>query len=407
MNFFYRTHHEIMIPNKSNKKICFYVQSSAPLIRGPDKIMILPNRKQAFKFDICPSHRGQFKGVVAFRPGEWPIKDIDSDGEEIITIDSDEKPPNFTLWFAFDVKVSPPQSQSTIEIIANNFETTCVQIPLSNPFSEKITLNIYKDGKYLDGASSFDIEPKSRSFYELKFRPKQIGIFKGSLIFFNEETGEFWYDLKLISNDPLVKPLPQLECEVGKSIRSHVKLENPLAEVLEFQTYISNPDNFLFDIKQNENILIEANQIADVPFVFTPSTVGKGNHFSQIIFYNDKVGKIQYDIECIGLKPTIQDTIYSSADVGSTGMFSVNFKNPTDSAIYIDLDLKDSETYSKEDDATFTLLLNNNTSVRIPPKERLDIPIMFCPEQLKQYKWILTIIAKREAQMSWTDARNE
>jgi hypothetical protein len=213
--------------------------------------------------------------------------------------------------------------------------------------------------------------------------------------------------LKLISNDPLVKVLPQLECEVGKSIRDYIKLENPLSEVLEFQTYISNLDNFAFDIKQNENIFVPCNKTAEIPFVFTPSTIGKGNHFSQIIFYNDKVGKIQYDIECVGLKPTIQETISSSANVGSTEMFTVNFRNPTDSAIYIDLGLKDSESDSKEDDATFTLLINNNTSVRIPPKERLDIPIMFCPEKLKQYKWILKVIAKREAQMSWSDSRNE
>lgn len=68
------THHEIFIPNKSNKKICFYAATSCPFIKGPDKLMVLQNKRETYKFEILPTRRGDFKGTVTFRPGEWPIK---------------------------------------------------------------------------------------------------------------------------------------------------------------------------------------------------------------------------------------------------------------------------------------------------------------------------------------------
>ena len=68
------THHEVSIPNKSNKKICFYAATSCPYIKGPDKLMVLQNKRETYKFEILPTRRGEFKGTVTFRPGEWPIK---------------------------------------------------------------------------------------------------------------------------------------------------------------------------------------------------------------------------------------------------------------------------------------------------------------------------------------------
>jgi hypothetical protein len=35
------------------------------------------------------------------------------------TIDVDEKPQNFTLWFSLDIKVSPPPPQTSVNIEAN------------------------------------------------------------------------------------------------------------------------------------------------------------------------------------------------------------------------------------------------------------------------------------------------
>ena len=95
------------------------MKSSSPFIKGPDKLMILQNKREAYRFEILPIRRGDYKGTVTFRPGEWPIKNIDSDGEEIIPLDDDEKPQQYTLWFSFDLKVHAPPPQSIVELEAN------------------------------------------------------------------------------------------------------------------------------------------------------------------------------------------------------------------------------------------------------------------------------------------------
>ena len=50
------------------------VTSNSSFIRVPEKIMLLPNKKESYKFDIIPMQRGNYKGAITFRPGEWPIK---------------------------------------------------------------------------------------------------------------------------------------------------------------------------------------------------------------------------------------------------------------------------------------------------------------------------------------------
>jgi hypothetical protein len=51
----------------------------------------------------------------------------------------------------------------------------------------------------------------------------------------------------------------------------------------------------------------------------------------------------------------------------------------------------------------FNILLDVTENLRVPPKGTLDIPVVFCPEELKQYKCTLALKARREAKMSWAD----
>ena len=56
-----------------------------------------------------------------------------------------------------------------------------------------------------------------------------------------------------------------------------------------------------------------------------------------------------------------------------------------------------------ETSKTFNILLDSTYNVRVPPKGTLDVPVVFCPEELKQYKCTLVLTARREARMSWKD----
>lgn len=404
------TQHEIQIPNKSNKKICFYVSSNSPFIQGPDKIMLLPNRKETYKFEICPTQRGEFKGAITFNPGEWPIKDVDSDGEEMAKMFNDEKPPQFTLWFTFDLKVNPAAKQSTIELEAHVLDSGTVCIPLSNPLNKSLEFQVTKTGQYLDGAEKFTIAPKEKFNYELKFCPKRVGKFKGSLVFLNNETGEFWYELRLVAVDALPFSLDPIEAELGRFGVKTISLKNPLNEALEFRVIVSNTDNFNVESNQltNDTISVDANGSVDVNIKFNPSTIGPADHVGLISFFNERIGNLTYEVSGIGLEPDTQDPINITAEVNHSQMVTVYFRNTTDSAIYCDMSLLDDTTdkpfeESDPDSPIFNILMNNVASVHVPPRGSLDIPIVFKPNELRSYSVNLVVSARREARMSWNE----
>jgi len=52
--------------------------------------------------------------------------------------------------------------------------------------------------------------------YELVFFPTCIGETTGSIIFYHNATGEFWYDLNLMAENPAISNLPNMTCELGR-----------------------------------------------------------------------------------------------------------------------------------------------------------------------------------------------
>ena len=68
---------------------------------------------------------------------------------------------------------------------------------------------------YLEGADRVELKAGAKLDYELAFRPKRTGKFRASLIFTNEQLGEFWYDLKMSSLDPMPVKRDTMQAQVG------------------------------------------------------------------------------------------------------------------------------------------------------------------------------------------------
>jgi hypothetical protein len=124
--------------NKTLKKTAYYVTCNLPFVQGPAHICVLPKKSARYEFEICPPKRGNYKGVVVFQPGPWPIKymfssmddkttlscsffqrDIDSDGDEIPALEVDDPAEyQYSLWFTVDINVQAPNAQATVDLIA-------------------------------------------------------------------------------------------------------------------------------------------------------------------------------------------------------------------------------------------------------------------------------------------------
>ncbi len=368
--------------------------------------MILQNKREAYRFEILPTRRGEFKGTVTLRPGEWPIKNIDSDGEEV-DYGNEDVVQNYTLWFTFDLKVHPPAPQSVVDLEANSMDTATLCIPLSNPFMRPIDLIVAKQGPYLSGLDTIQIPPKDKQNYELQFHPKQVGKFRGSLIFLNEEFGEFWYDLKLSSNDANTIQLEPVECEIGKYASVVINLANPLDEAIKFKTNISNPNYFGLEDKKHEQFHLEANSSIDVSIVFIPGAVGFSDHSTIVTFLNEKLGNIRYDLKGVGLEPECQDPINITSEIGQGQIVNVSFRNTTESAVFCDINLVDQENNLIDTEnptsQTLNILLETVKRVHMSPKSILDIPVLFNPTEMKRYNIKLVVTARREGDKSWQE----
>ena len=60
-----------------------------------------------------------------------------------------------------------------------------------------------------------------------------------------------------------------------------------------------------------------------------------------------------------------------------------------------------------ENPVTFNILLNSTKNIYVAAKELLDVPIVFCPEDLRQYKCNLNISSRRENNLDWSDEHDE
>lgn len=270
---------------------------------------------------------------------------------------------------------------------------------------------VLKNGPFLEGEDKIEILPKQQYDYQLKFSPCQVGKFRGSLIFLNEETGEFWYDLKLTAIDPLPVAIEPVEAEVGRYTLITLKLKNPLNEKLNLRVLISNTHNFSLEKKHVDRVTVGPLETLDVNVVFTPSTVGIGEHFGLIQFFHEKVGNLSYELRGIGLEPDTQDPINITSEICSSEMITINFRNSTDSAIYCDLVLVDEEgkiiKLNDDEQSPFNILLNKFENVHVSPRGILDIPIVFSPNELKSYNVYLIITARREGRMNWAEKNPE
>ncbi len=157
----------------------------------------------------------------------------------------------------------------------------------------------------------------------------------------NEEFGEFWDDIKLVSIDAFLIPVEPIESELGKYASKFMRIGNPMDEPIKYKTVISNSSYFRLEDKRNEYIHPEAGEAKEISVVFVPGAIGLSDHYTLLTFFNEKVGNISYELKGIGLEPEYQETVKITAEVGQGHIVNINFRNTTDSSVYCYLCLQD------------------------------------------------------------------
>ncbi|XP_010018278.1 PREDICTED: putative uncharacterized protein CXorf30 homolog, partial [Nestor notabilis] len=259
-------------------------------------------------------------------------------------------------------------------------DTIGIHIPISNPSDKILKLNVVLANQSLHGQNTFTLSPRQTFLYELKFSPVVVGTSDENVIFLSDMIEEFWYALKLIVDKPLPTNIPEIECELGKCSRLYIPLFNPTQETLELEFVNSNPSNFSIETDPKHPVIVAPHSTTEVPVQFCPSALGRGNHKASITFSCSQLTEWIFNLSGTGLPPQLMEPTSISACIGQRSSGMISFKNPTPENVVVDVML---------------------TGIRLAPKQKLNIPVLFMPDTMKTYEAVVVIHVMRENGENW------
>ncbi|XP_070567350.1 cilia- and flagella-associated protein 47-like [Ptychodera flava] len=434
----------IKVPNVTSNKMVYRAVSDLNIITGPPVMTVLPGQEEDYTLMASPWKRGTFKGILSFIAGGTAnLNDADSDGEDASRPESGRsgqsnqsaqsnaskastssktkkksskdkvaRRQGYRVWYSVEVVSQPPPPENTLEITCAAQSAAVMEVSISNPTVNDLTFDVIVEGEGLSGSESMSLTPAQRTMYQLTYAPAVVGEFTGSLIFQNEQVGEFWYNLKLIAETPAPVVLPHMECELGKWTRQYIELSNPTEETLQLTPSNTNPNNFTLEIDMDRKIVLAPHSSINIPLQFMPSCLGQGDHAAKIAFTCPQLGDLVYMSSGNGLTPRPVDPVSISASLGANTSLIIPFRNPMDQTVLVDVILSDNKDVITgvnagldknivQSDSAFCLLLKNPSNIPVPAKTNIDIPLTFAPDNMNLHEALLIISVRKEDGSSW------
>ncbi|XP_064926546.1 cilia- and flagella-associated protein 47 isoform X1 [Columba livia] len=421
----------LWVPNYTNNKLTYKVSSDLSMVGGAPVITVDPDDTVAYTLSVSPWRRGIFQGVISFvaededqqqsRHNSSPEK---TDGEQALQKLSAETPQtvdaanmggsssNCKVWFSLMINSIPAPPEREIDVKCRALSTTEIHIPITNPADKILQLSVVLENPSLCGQKALTLGPKETFLYQLKFSPAAVGTSDASVMFLSDVIGEFWYALKLIVETPLPTSLPEIECELGKWTHLYIPLFNPTHETLELEVENSNPSNFSTETDPKHPLIVAPHSTTEVPVQFCPSALGRGNHNTSITFKCSQLKEWIFYLSGTGLPPQSMEPTSISACIGQGSSVKITFKNPTPENVLVDVVLTDQEqsschlnasllSQSTSKESVFCLRLEQPRGIRLAPKEKLDIPLLFMPDTMKMYEAVVVIHVMRENGENW------
>ncbi|XP_048459067.1 cilia and flagella-associated protein 47-like [Rhincodon typus] len=382
------TRQVLMVPNYTQTRLTCKVVSDLVIVSGEPCITLKAGQTAPYLLNILPWKRGKFTGLPR----------CDSPtllNEEVL---------GYTGHLG--------KSSTTLDIVLRCDDATDVIIPIRNPLQEPLTLDVMLNGAGITGDTSLVIGPKEVISYKARYTPSVVGESLGSVTFYSDLIGEFWYELNLIAKKPMPVSLPELRCELGKRIWQVIPLANSTIETLKLEVINSNPGAFSVEIDPRKRLVVNSQSTLEVPFQFAPSTLGKINHCATIIFKCPQFEEWTFHLSGVGLLPQQMDPVSVSACVNSHASVIVPFENPTNEFLLVDVVMTDNEQVTHHQcpsdllqcsnkETVFYIPLKQNQGLLLPPKGKLDIPVIFAPDDMVLYEGLLVVHIKKQDGSSW------
>ncbi|XP_035984268.1 cilia- and flagella-associated protein 47 isoform X2 [Fundulus heteroclitus] len=385
------TYTQLNVPNHSQAHLTLRAVTDLPILSGNPSLEIHSGQNSQYTLAVSPWKRGKQTGSV------WFIEKGDM-GKS----DNNKGNPtgNYTVIFSVVVNCEPEAPVKVIDVPCVAKSCVTIEIPVSNPGEELLTLDVCLQGCGLTGADQISLPPRGTLSYKVTYSPVRVEKATGSVVFQSELVGEFWYQLELYALPPSVAVLPQARCHLGKWARMNIPLVNPTTETLKLIVANTNPRNFSLEMDSADTLLLAPQSFTHVGVRFSPSSVGEENHNAKISFACPQLQDCCVLLSGCGLMPETEEPLCLSCPIGSSTSIAVPFTNPTDhqATLSISLTADDPSDSSKckaiTDEKSFSCPLIQAQALPISGRATVDVPVVFTPKSLEMQKAWLCIAMK-------------
>ena len=354
------TSHKFKVKNFSSEMATFEVESDLLHISGPPTIDVKGgSSEEEYELKIQPLQTGSVTGCVVFR---------------------DVQTGHFT-WYTILIETSSPDAQQKLSLNCVVRQAIAVDIQLKNPIDDVVVFNVNLNGDGLLGENEFVLAPKETATYELVFSPLLPSKKTGTLFFVNDKVGEFWYELDLNAEKCPPEVVPRMACELGRSQRTQITIDNPTGQEINLKHKSTNKLNF----KVVENrVVLPPLESATFSVEYTPSSLWEPNNphsvpeEAQIIMEHPACGAWVFELQGVGQAPKEAEKINVISQVNKPSSSTIMFKNPFLEATTVLVVME-----SSAEKGVFSLL-TKKARLNVGPLGTAQIPFAFCPTRMAQ-----------------------
>ncbi|KAM6143220.1 cilia- and flagella-associated protein 47 [Erethizon dorsatum] len=420
----------IIVPNYTRNTLTFKVSSDLPVVWGNPHITIEPENSVPYVINAYPLKRGILKGTISFTikdRNDDDFQEVSSQGQEFLRKLSDiseissifikeypdEHLRKFRIWYHLEIHTSPGLPLNIIEVECIALETSCIEIPISNPKDEIIHIAVILTNPALSGLQELTLNPFESINYIVWYSPATAGYNEESIIFQPEMGEEFWCLLKLNTELPKRKEIPEIYCDLGKHVIQTIPLCNPTRETLELQVTNSNPGNFVLEINGTLPLIILPRSTKEVLVYFYPSVLGRSGHETCINFYCAQFEEWKFCLSGVGLFPQPIDIAEMTTCIGLQSSIIIPFKNPTKEDVSVSIILTSVKqpkhlviddcwnSFMNENSAFRVCSLGHTQGIVLPPEGNVDILVFFKPQNMTLYKTMVIVQIMRTNGENW------
>eukprot|EP01064_Diplonema_japonicum_P004662 TRINITY_DN13060_c0_g1_i1.p1 TRINITY_DN13060_c0_g1~~TRINITY_DN13060_c0_g1_i1.p1 ORF type:complete len:2889 (+),score=686.18 TRINITY_DN13060_c0_g1_i1:67-8733(+) len=357
----------VSVPNITNDDVLYTIESDIPFARGASTLNVGKGDIGKYNLVLKPALSGKTTGSITF---STPSKQY--------------------IWFVAQIHCSRPPPEKSIEIETVVRKALMAEITIGNPTNQELSFSVRRRGDGLFGDNRLIVPPEEVAIYNLIYNPLRATVegvpAEGQLSFYNDEIGEYWYNVKMTATEAAAEELQEVFCELGKSKPITLEIENPLDHDLPLSVNVSNKQNF--SVNPSVNLVLKPFMKAHPVVTYMPSAIAQRQD-ATVTFSHPKLGKWEFIVRGKGTPPTQMEPVTVNSVVGRSQQTSVVFRNPFPLPRRFIILLK------SEPESPFEVMIKRKTNT-VGPFSSLTVPVSYSPQVISEHKTQVVVQAVGE-----------